>query len=1744
MAANLALSPNLRARLAAVARRIRLLRAVRGLSIFVLVLALSAGAALLADQLSGQRLPALLRQITLSAWLGLGAVVFFGALILPLCRRLDPEALAAVIERKYPELAERLTTSVELSQHAGMGHGSVSLIALLLSETEEHTSRLNFLPAVSPRTAGVLATVAVVVLALLATPAFVFPNEFADLGRRFFSPWQTAESSPYSFEVSPGNKIVAADDSVTVAVRIKRNNRGVDLPGSATLVVKTAAGETRHFMPRRDAGVFALKVDVKDSFTYHVEANDSASSDFDVTAIHRVGLAEVNPFRIRIIPPQYAEQTENTALRPVLPSGFVDFAALQHSEAVFEVAFDRPAVAAYLEWASVAGQTVAHRFVLAEDSLSGTLTVPLKNAGKYRLVLEAEHGYRTEIDGGKGSVIIDKAPYFVPGSVAIGVGTEPKSVLAYDRIPIRAQLNDDVGTGPLEVEYYRVGKDLPDRQIETAYVPLKGAGKMSARANWEWNLSGKVRDGETVFYRLRGQDDLPGEFGGPHSVYYPGRRWYSNNDDRWLHFDVVPSQEGLKEKQIADRRKQINDRLERIKSDLKAEKRAADKIERESRGQPGLLPEHRDALDEVVKDNRAIEQSLRDLVPDALEVPEMSPLAEAARQVADNQMRDAEKALKTAGEREASKPRREEFARADAQLDSALKQLEALKAENDRLAREQMDLTKVERLADKEKALADRAAELAKKDPTRDPQAKKEAELLQKEQADTAAELQRLADSSELLKKALDEARAEQAREAAERARDLAEAQRELAKATAESDQKRQIERLADLARRQEELAQKQEKFAKETQLPGIAAQTNFNYWAPKEARKALEALKQGDAVEALRHQDESAGKLNQFAAQFDRAIKDSRDPRELARQLARLEDALSYQAQAVTNRKDENPDRPLAERLKPLQEVQKAVEETAKRLSVPHTPEAENALREALASARKAAESLEQQDPRKARGDLQRAQRTFDMLAEKLRPLDQRQAQALQQARQLQKEQENIDRQAEQALRQPKEQQAQAMQELARRQAEVAAAVAKMDAPNQEARQEKAAEATRQALADLLDRRPEDVKASQQAARRELERLEQALRGQKPADELARDLAQQQKQLAEEAARAAADPTTTPEQKQELQRQQQQIAKQAEALKAPEAPQPQAAAAEATRQAAQAAQQQPTAPETQKQMQEAARKLDELAKQLAGPEPRTAQTDPAQAATLAQDLAKQQRNLAQQTQQAQDKAGMSSDAAAREQLQKALEKVGQQQRELNKQAAQLPLDQQPKGVEQARNQMNQAQQALAKQDAAQAQKNQAAAADALDKLARQLQNDAATPNRTAQRTQPSDPQQEQPGLPTPQQAEQARQLAREQEALREALQKANDAARAEAAAPRENPLGDLARQQAELAKQATELAKQAAEQAKDAQPGQDMRQAQQAADRAQQAASQAQKATQQLQTGDARGAQQAGQQAAEQMQQLARSQKDQPSQQAGQMAQQAGQMARQQEAINRQVGQQVANAEAQRAQQQARQQDLQRQANQLAQDLNRLAQQMSRGSPPQQAANQASQAAQQAQNAMQQAQNQSQQGNQGQAQQGKEQASQALERAAQQAAQAARQQAPARGNTSPQQGQAVQQAQNAMQQAQQRLGQGQPQAAQNSMQQAADSLQQLVQSFTQQTQPQPGEPGKTRGQFGRGADDKPPDALTKVDDPNKYEGKAWGELPSTLQTKIIDDLKKRYGEEQGEMIRRYYEQMAERKRK
>jgi hypothetical protein len=181
------------------------------------------------------------------------------------------------------------------------------------------------------------------------------------------------------------------------------------------------------------------------------------------------------------------------------------------------------------------------------------------------------------------------------------------------------------------------------------------------------------------------------------------------------------------------------------------------------------------------------------------------------------------------------------------------------------------------------------------------------------------------------------------------------------------------------------------------------------------------------------------------------------------------------------------------------------------------------------------------------------------------------------------------------------------------------------------------------------------------------------------------------------------------------------------------------------------------------------------------------------------------------------------------------------------------------------------------------------------------------------------------------------------------------------------------------------------------------------------------------------------------------------------------------------------------------------------------------------------------------QAQTQARRGNPSGVRQSQQQAARALEQAARQAGMAAGQQTAGRqGQPQPgatQAGQALQQARGQMTRAQGEMTRGQTQGAQSAMQQAAGSLGQAAQQLARQMQPgtprEMGRPGD-RGAAGGGKIDE--NALKL--DPMQYLGKRWGQLPGTLRTKLLQDMREKYGEDYARTIKLYFEGIADTKKK
>jgi hypothetical protein len=1300
MATVAALPPSLREKLTALARRIRLLRAVRGVSFVALVLLLTGSAALLLD--AWLELPAVVRGLLLAGWLALGAFATVATVVVPLARSLRSEALAALIETKYPDLGERLTSAVELAGGADSAHGSPALIALLLQETDARTSRLDVFQAFPARFAAVLAGVAGLVTAAALSPALLWPQRYAQLGRRFLAPWEgAARVVPYRLEVAPGDVVAALGRPLTVSVRVLPLD-GADpvLPRTATLVYTDAQQRTRRLpmvVERTDAFTFRLDR-VAEDFTYAVEAGEAVSDPHAVTAVQP---ADLDPDRstVTVTPPAYARD----AVRTESAQGVADVTVLQHSRLHFDLAFTRPVVTAVLQWLPPAArENTVPRVIpvtLAADRQGGQVELPAAFGCSFQLVLEVEHGIRTEIGPRVLTVQPDEPPVFVkvtglPAADAVPGRPAPpredlRMVLPYDSVPLDVTVADDIGVAQLAVEY-RVNDGPPAR--EAVRLPEANARQVSARHTFQL-AERALKEGDVLRYRLRAEDNrnVPEAELGPNVSYHPA--------DRWLTLKVARQAEPLRQQEIVAQRDEINQRLEAIKQDLLKEQRGLYKLREESRSQPALKPGQARALQQLRQENRASENALRELAKEAAETPALQALADRAMNVADQEMQRGDKALQAAQREDRPEPRDERLRATDRELTEALQRLDELRRANEQLAQERADQMRLEMLADRQQRLADQAFDRATHDPVKDAAKPRDAEEMKREQGELAEQLRRLAEQSEPLRKAVEAAKADRAKELAEKARDLAKSQRDL---SAESQKGPEKTKLADLARQQQKLAGQAAELARETRQPAQAARTAP--LKPEEPRKAAEALEKGDAGEALRHQDEAARDLERLAGDLQRAAEQARDPKEAARQLARVQDGVRQQLEEKVRTQDRK--KPLAGQLQEVNEAQEGLRKAVEGLPVP--PEqgpAREEQRRAVERAKQAEKALYKPNPREAETAMQEARAALERLADRLPSQEDRRRQAREEVGRLRQQQEEIKRQAEQIIKESKDkpdQLAKRLLDTTRRQAETTTRLGKTDTPEQRAQRDEARQALERAQSSLLGAKPEDIAATQEEARRQLEELEKALANRPAAPEKAgepappqglprreqgeqaRQLAQEQRRLLEEV-RKLTEPTPAEAQQAGRQRQ---LEKQAGDLmqdvnrlaqQTGRAPQAQQAAqqAENSGRQAQAAmhqaddrQRQGNRGQTEQSRQQAAGSLDKAAEQL----DRAAQE-------LARGLSPAQQQTGQSVQQAQGEMGQAQTKLGENQgqaAQAAMQRAAQQLQQAAQQLAQQQQQSQP----------------------------------------------------------------------------------------------------------------------------------------------------------------------------------------------------------------------------------------------------------------------------------------------------------------------------------------------------------------------------------------------------------------------------------------------------------------------------------
>jgi hypothetical protein len=913
--------------------RIRLLRAARGLSLLVLILSLLIGGAFLCDslqELSPEVLAVLLGLMSATA----AGLVLFGILV-PACRRLDAPSLAALIEEEYPELGERLTSTVELASSREAIHGSAELIELLLEDTEGRARRLDFTRAFPARSTRYLAIAAAAALVALL-PSFLFlQDQAADFGRRLLYAWFPSDT------MQP--ETIRPPEPVPQTVPVELAAQSPSITITPPRYVNRQVHPVKKVVGIADlSGLEYSAVRFDFAFTRPAQA----------ARLEILGGMAGSVF----LPLTLAEDRLQGSLElPTLPAGKhelkLHLEAERHLVNVVELRTlsiwtDEPPVFTQVpKWALAAAGAAEARWTVQADALGNS---------------------------------------FSPVRSLTPTG-QIKSATPDDALGIKAAVEDKVGVGRIELEY-RVNEG-PSR-FETL---ANAGGTRTAAAEVFFQLSSKVKDGDMLYYRLRAADNrhvAQGAFAGPQGqripstaldpqkIYFPTRE---KDQDRWFVLRIDRQATPLAEQELIGQRDQFRQQLERVRHHVTQERENLQKIRRETGKQPQLTAEQRARLEAVQEQNRDVRGELKALAREAAEDPSTRPLADQAEDIAQSEMQRSDEALTQGRDPKAAETARDQqLQKADQQLAAAQKRLEKLARQNDQLAQDRLDQMKMERLARREEALAKKTGELAAPTPAK----AREVDEVKAEQARVAEELNRLANQSRRFQEAMQAVRGEQAEQLAEQARKLAQAQRDLNDAEKQAFKQAHEARLADLARKQQNLAEKAKKLARETN-----SSTKLLGTPPLQAnavQQAADALRQADLGETLKHQERALRNLEQVARALDKTTELPRDPREAAKKLAKMEDLLIKKLAQIV--KDHDPAKPLEESLEPLIKEQRGIQEAVEKLDLPSGNEAaQSARKKAVELSKRAADTLKSATPSDAPEAMGAARDALQRLANSL---------------------------------------------------------------------------------------------------------------------------------------------------------------------------------------------------------------------------------------------------------------------------------------------------------------------------------------------------------------------------------------------------------------------------------------------------------------------------------------------------------------------------------------------------------------------------------------------------------------------------------------------------------------------------------------------------------------------------------------------------------------------------------------
>lgn len=685
----------LTSRLDALRRRLRWLALVRGLGISVLAFAGGIAVGGVLDFFWQSPLAVRVAMPTITIGLTLGLVVWF--VVRPLLRHYADLDLAAVIEAAHPELGERLSSLVELSDPnlPQSWRGSALMCERLREEAVTVGSTIEFRSAVSSISSVRCGLAGMSAVVLILLPLLIAPAGYRLLLTRFFTPWSNLERvGDLYFEIPGGDRVVPRERGLTIKAFLKSHSDDDNLPAQVQFEWTTKSGraDTRQLEFDKVARAFVITLPrVREDFEFAFTVGNARSRNYQVTVVDPPALAA---FTLHIQPPEYTKRPSRS-IDGVIGEIAVFERSLLRMELQFESAVARAELLrgnrAYLSAAFTPVEKptadLAHtEFQLADDGRSAILEFTAEQGGAFAILLTDKNGLHNR-DAPERSlrIIRDRPPEIIKESA-----DEPAMLAPNEPLIVRAAVLDDIAIGRFQLECRFVSGET--RMVE-AEPELLGVREVDYTFRLE--LSSTEHQSGTVFtYRLRAADTRP----------VPGPQWVSTQPRDVTIHEVTETAE---ERTLAREQQRLLTELDEIHEGVRRQRQRVK--------QHAAKPKNdQNQLREMAQEQTELAQRLEQLSEKLGERPVLSSLTSPARGIAEQQLEASAEETQQAA---STKPEQEkESLNASAEkLGEADEKMADLRRRFEQLAALERDLLDLERLAERARELSEQVGELQRR---------------------------------------------------------------------------------------------------------------------------------------------------------------------------------------------------------------------------------------------------------------------------------------------------------------------------------------------------------------------------------------------------------------------------------------------------------------------------------------------------------------------------------------------------------------------------------------------------------------------------------------------------------------------------------------------------------------------------------------------------------------------------------------------------------------------------------------------------------------------------------------------------------------------------------------------------------------------------------------------------------------------------------------------------------------------